>query len=261
MANRLIGLCQWQALVGTYGYSLVPCDFRYEKYFVGTRKHRISRHLLLPTLARTVEHIEIPVDKEGEAEARITEVLESGRRATIGLRDWLPHALRNRPFDEAKARRHFAPVRRFHREAQATCDLARQTATSPAPKTSLLVGVHIRHDDFVNHDGGRWFVGLETVVANMRHFGEIAGETQFLVCSDAHFTPADFPGLRVTMGPGHPVSDLTALALCDYILKPAYSTFAQWSAWWNQTPHLYFQAEPHFALSDFWVPTLEPCLI
>ena len=138
----------------------------------------------------------------------IKEALESGKSVNIGLHNWLPEALRGREIFGQSSTKYFTPTSRYMREAKSTAKTARSEG-------KLLVGVHIRHGDFAHHDGGKWFVTLETVIENMNRFREIAGETSFIVCSDTDFEAKDFPNLDVTFGPGHMVSDMTALSMCD----------------------------------------------
>jgi hypothetical protein len=57
----------------------------------------------------------------------------------------------------------------------------------------------------------------------------------FLVCSDEPRSFGEFPGLTVGFGTDSPVSDIYALAQCDYILGPK-STFSQWASFYGEKP-------------------------
>jgi hypothetical protein len=253
MANRLISLHDFQALAHSYGYITVPCVFGWSSGIVGLRKHIFSRYILLRTLVPRVKKITLhPNMDEVKAEKLIISALESGKPIAIALDDWLPPSLRGRELpNPAKTRRYFSPAKRYIKDAQKVCNAARVPG-------QLLVGVHIRHGDFAEFDGGRWFISLEKVIENMQHMVKISGDVNFVVCSDAEFKAEDFPGLNVSFGPNHPLSDMMALSFCDLILKPAISTFAIWAAWWGNTPCLAMQAKPAFEISDFQVPTLDP---
>jgi hypothetical protein len=253
MANRLISLHDFQALAHRYGYITIPCVFGWSSGVVGLKKHIFSRYVLLRTLVPWVKKVTIPPKMdEAEAETLIVNALESGKPFAIALNDWLPASLRGYELpNPIKTRRYFSPLKKYLRDAKMVCKAAR------VPE-KLLVGVHIRHGDFAEYDGGRWFISLEKVIENMRHMAKISGEVSFVVCSDAQFKAEDFPGLNVSFGPNHPLSDMMALSYCDLILKPAISTFAIWAAWWGQTPCLAMQETPEFGLSDFHIPSLEP---
>ena len=250
LANQLINLSLWFALGEAYNYAIVPCSFGWEMDFVGTRKHLFSRYVLLHSAAKVVRRVNIGYEQERDATSLILDVLERGESATINLEGWLPRALW-RDVPAKKLRRYFMPTRRHLMSARRVCQTARG-GQQP------LFGVHIRHTDFAHHDGGRWFLPLETVVRNMQYVRALRPDARFLVCSDARFNNNDFPGFDVAFGSGGVVSDLTALGLCDFILKPAYSSFALWSAWWGNTPCLAMQKEPKFQMGNFQVPELDP---
>ena len=59
----------------------------------------------------------------------------------------------------------------------------------------------------------------------------------FLVCSDERRNAEEFSGLTVGFGSPSPVSDLFALARCDYILGTK-STFPQWASFYGGKPLL-----------------------
>lgn len=95
----------------------------------------------------------------------------------------------------------------------------------------LVVGVHIRHGDYREHLGGRFYYEVPVYARLMAgvaaaHPGR---RVSFLVCGNGRFTVTDFPGLRVGFGPGHMVQDMHALSLCDLVMGPP-SSFSSWAA-------------------------------
>ncbi|MGH8659345.1 MAG: alpha-1,2-fucosyltransferase [Gammaproteobacteria bacterium] len=108
----------------------------------------------------------------------------------------------------------------------------------------LLIGVHVRHGDFVDHMAGRYFYPVDRyreimAALQARHSSERVG---FLVCSDAALRLTDFPGLPVTLGSGVAIEDLYALAACDRLVGPP-STFTQWASFYGRVP-LYWIRDP-----------------
>lgn len=96
----------------------------------------------------------------------------------------------------------------------------------------VVVGVHIRHGDYRHHLAGKFFYEVSTYANLMRQVQNFLAPQRviFLVCSNAHYQPDDFSGLHVHFGPGHLVSDLHALSLCDYLFGPP-SSFSAWAAY------------------------------
>jgi hypothetical protein len=151
-------------------------------------------------------------------------------------------------------RRVFTPLP-LHQEASRAA-LARARADAP-----VLVGVHIRHGDYRQHLGGRFFFPLEAYAGLMRRMCALLAPraVAFLVCSNTAITPAQFPGLRVHLGPGHLVADLTALSGCDWLLGPP-SSFSAWAAFAGNRPLLVVEdPAAAFTLGDFTIsPSVDP---
>jgi len=107
----------------------------------------------------------------------------------------------------------------------------RARATVTGVEAPVVVGVHIRHGDYRQHLGGRFFWPVATYAGFMRRMVELLSPrpVAFLVCSNAVHKPDDFSGFVADFGPGHLVSDMAALAQCNYILGPP-SSFSSWAA-------------------------------
>jgi len=131
-----------------------------------------------------------------------------------------------------KIRAYFRPIQKF--------ETASRGAIEPLHRAAdVVIGVHIRHGDYRGWKGGKYFFPATRYAAWMR---EIAAQfpgrrVAFLVCSDEPRSVDEFPGLTVGFGTDSPVSDIYALARCDYILGPK-STFSQWASFYGAVPLL-----------------------
>jgi glycosyl transferase family 11 len=131
-----------------------------------------------------------------------------------------------------KIRAYFRPVEMFEAASCAAIEPLRREA-------DIVIGVHIRQGDYRRWKGGRYFFTVERYAAWMR---ELAAQfpdrkVSFFVCSDEPRTAGEFPGLTVGLGTRSPISDLYALARCDYILGTK-STFSQWASFYGEKPLL-----------------------
>jgi len=126
---------------------------------------------------------------------------------------------------------------------------------------AVVVGVHIRHGDYRQHLGGRFFFPFAAYAGLMRRMAALLAPraVSFLVCSNSPVTAAQLPGLDVHPGPGHLVADLAALSGCDWLLGPP-SSFSAWAAFAGNRPLLVVEdPAADFGLHDFTVsPSVDP---
>jgi len=137
-------------------------------------------------------------------------------------------------------KKHGDKIRAYFRP-RAEFETASRNAVEPLRRTAdVVIGVHVRHGDYRGWQGGRFFYPVERYAAWMHELvAQFPGRAvAFLVCSDERRSAAEFPGLSVGFGTPSPVSDLFALALCDYILGPS-STFSQWASFYGNKPLLH----------------------
>jgi hypothetical protein len=132
-----------------------------------------------------------------------------------------------------KIRAYFQPVEQYDHPGREAVARLRQDA-------DIVIGVHIRQGDYRRWYGGKYFYPAARYAAWM---GELAAQfparkVAFLVCSDEPRHAGEFPGLSVGFGTDSPVSDLYALARCDFILGPK-STFSQWASFYGEKPLLH----------------------
>jgi hypothetical protein len=131
-----------------------------------------------------------------------------------------------------KIRAYFRPIEKFEK--------ASRDAIEPLHREAdIVIGVHIRHGDYRGWQGGKYFFPTSRYVAWMHELAaQFPGrKVSFFVCSDEPRSADEFPGLTVMLGTDSPVSDVYALARCDYILGTK-STFSQWASFYGEKPLL-----------------------
>jgi len=131
-----------------------------------------------------------------------------------------------------KIRAYFRPVEKFEQAAREAIEPLRREA-------DVVIGVHIRQGDYRGWFDGKYFFQTARYAAWMH---ELAAQfpdrrVAFFVCSDEPRSLGEFPGLTVGLGTDSPVSDIYALARCDYILGTK-STFSQWASFYGEKPLL-----------------------
>jgi hypothetical protein len=131
----------------------------------------------------------------------------------------------------AELNRHFALIEPYSSNVAQTVKSARGTH-------AVLVGVHIRHTDFKQHRGGKYYFTTEGYAKIMRHIQLLLypATVSFLVVSDVKHTTAQFPLLSCTFGSGVDVEDMYCLGACDYIIGSVGSSFVLWPAFLFQKP-------------------------
>jgi hypothetical protein len=126
--------------------------------------------------------------------------------------------------------RYFTPVESIRKPAEKIVSHARELG-------DLLVGVHIRQDDYRQWKNGIHFYETERYVQWMRELTERNPDNKivFLVCASNALDESLFHDLSVVNGPGSPAGDLHALSLCDKIIGPP-STFSGWASYHGEVP-------------------------
>ena len=132
-----------------------------------------------------------------------------------------------------KIRRYFRPIEEHQRASRGQVEQLRRDA-------DVVVGVHIRHGDYREWRGGKYFFPTSRYAAWMQEMGDQfpGKKVSFLVCSNEPRQPEEFPGLRVGFGTNSSLIDLYALAQCDYIAGPP-STFTKWASFYGHKPLLH----------------------
>lgn len=149
-------------------------------------------------------------------------------------------------------REFFRPARDIEVQARSLLDDLRRGA-------DVVIGVHIRLGDYRRHLGGRFYFKVGQYLDLMQRMQDLFPDrtVTFLVASDQGQDAAWFSRLDVHLSPGDALTDLHALAGCDYILGPP-SSFTLWASFFGEVP-LYPVVEPlrRFDLTSFAVvPTV-----
>lgn len=133
-----------------------------------------------------------------------------------------------------------AEVERHIAQARSGCD--------------ILVGLHVRRGDYANWLGGKFFYGLDAYAAWLKAAGTFWPEKKvsFLVCSNENVDDLlGLPGISASAGPGAPITDLYALAACDFLIGPP-STFTLWASYYGGAPlHMLMEKDQTLHLEAF----------
>jgi hypothetical protein len=142
-------------------------------------------------------------------------------------------AVRGWSFSDHPNLARFRPdILNFHAPAEGIAAAARSAVNRAREVSGMVIGVHIRQEDYQFWKGGIHYYDVEDYARWMRACSEIWSDHSpaFLVCSGNEIDPRPFQGLKIFRGPGFPMGDLHALSLCDRIMGPP-STFSQWASY------------------------------
>jgi hypothetical protein len=289
LANRLLVFAKFAAYAEEHGHRLINFTFHsYSELFEGTRENIYCRYPrpkrrswfdLVPGVAAALRHSRILFHLNRGAcvlnerfpifGSRVATMRELPDRRTLLLDDpeyqekirparvvfaygcWLTNPSLVQKHGE-KLRAYFKPVEKFETASRAAIDSLRREA-------EVVVGVHIRQGDYRVWVGGKFFFPVARYAAWM---AELAAQfpnrkVAFFVCSDEPRSAGEFPGLTVGLGTGSPVSDIYALARCDYIFGTK-STFSQWASFYGEKPLLQISGQDAAAkLENFRVSYLD----
>lgn len=152
------------------------------------------------------------------------------RHRTLLVQDWFFRSSIN-------CEKHGNLIRSFFRPSEHHLARSRALVEPARRRDRLLVGVHLRQDDYATFKGGRFFYSHAQYRRVMEHVqAAFAPErTSFLICSDSPVPAGAFSGLDVLYGNGHELEDLYALAACDRIVGPP-STYNKWASFYGAVP-------------------------
>lgn len=127
-------------------------------------------------------------------------------------------------------------------------------------EADLVVGVHIRHGDYKDFMGGRFYYTLEEYRQFMLRIRQLYSDRRvvFFISSNGSFSLDAFSGLecrRFGKEPSGDILDLYTLSLCDRIVGP-WSTYSRWASFIGEVPLCCIkQADQPFREEDFSVIT------
>ncbi|MGA2052429.1 MAG: hypothetical protein ABSH19_03870 [Opitutales bacterium] len=122
-----------------------------------------------------------------------------------------------------------------------------------------LVGVHIRHGDFREYDGGRFFFTVEEYAATMRAAAAALAprRLRFVVCSDEPQAAESFAGMEVLISRAPHWQDLIKLSLCDRLIG-TMSTFVRTASFLREVPLYTLQRERTKVRAEDFAPIQVP---
>ncbi len=166
-------------------------------------------------------------------------------------------------------RKIFLPIPEFRQSADDKLKMLRA-------RVDLVLGVHIRHGDYRQHESGELFFLAKDYRRWMEEFASHfpGHKVGFAICSDAKQKAEDYMGLEFVFGPGNDeaseygnrrkdpvkrvvVEDNYMLSQCDYILGTV-STFCSWAAYWGNKPLLQVRSKKEHAIPERFAVPLGP---
>ncbi len=263
LGNQLILFAHLIALAEEYGFHVLNPPFRpYRAAFVGSRAGFLTRYpaassrvcatldslSLGPAVFRSINLLARTARRSVPATGPLIGHMTCGghspdfdidlstpenvaaieRAAAFFLFGW---RYRNYPLfkkHEAVIRRYFA----FAKPSRAEAYVAGLRANA-----DIVIGAHVRHGDYADFEGGRYFLAISDYAAAVR---ALASQLQprsvaVAVFSNVPQDPGAFAGLRTAAGPGEVMDDLCAMSLCDYIVAVP-STFSRWASFIGRAP-------------------------
>jgi hypothetical protein len=267
LANRMFVFAKFVALAEEHGHRLMNVSFHsYSEFFEGTRGNIYCRYPrperrswmdMVPGVAAALRKLRILYHLTRYT-CLLNERFPIFGKAAVTLRE-LPgchgtlldepeYQEKIRPakivlvygcwlFTPSLVQKHGKKIRAYFRPVQRFETAARMAIESLRREADLVIGIHVRHGDYRGWKGGKYFFPASRYAAWMH---ELAAQfpdrkVAFFVCSDESRSAGEFPGLTVEFGTDSPVSDVYALARCDYILGPK-STFSQWASFYGEKP-------------------------
>jgi len=131
-------------------------------------------------------------------------------------------------------------------------------------KYSLILGVHIRQNDFKDFYQGKYFVSSEHFLRLVDQFKNLKSEKSVgvLICSDSFqiLKDIEYQNPDYIFPKGSVAGDMYSLSNCDYIIGPKATTMSAWAAFYGNVPILQVDSSTlNFSIKDFRnVKRLEP---
>ena len=181
-------------------------------------------------------------NKEFLQSIRNTKIIATNGYYFVDYVNFLKHA--------DKIRQHFIPLQLHEYNIDRLIQTARQ-------QCDVLIGLHIRRDDYKTFQGGKFYYDTEVFIKLMQQAENIFPENKvrFLICSDESQNKNEFSNFQTTFGTNQIVEDMYSLARCDYIIGPP-STYSRWACFFGNTP-VYHIIDPGADLSIYKFKTYD----
>ena len=152
-----------------------------------------------------------------------------------------------------KHRERICKILDFRSSLKSSMDPILQKARS---KYSLILGVHIRENDFKDFYDGKYFVSAEHYLKLIDQFKKINSEESIgvLICSDSSQILKEIEDQNpdCIFPKGSVAEDMYALSNCDYIIGPKATTMSTWASFFGNVPVLQADSSTqHFSVQDF----------
>lgn len=127
-------------------------------------------------------------------------------------------------------RAYFTPLTEYQLKVNILISTIRKSA-------DIVIGIHIRHGDYQQHQGGRYFYTIPEYVQVMESAQKLFPDKQvtFLICSNVEQDKHLFDKFNYTYGNNHIIEDMYSLAECDYIIGPP-SSYTMWASFYGDRP-------------------------
>ncbi|HZZ71162.1 MAG TPA: hypothetical protein VFE24_02860 [Pirellulales bacterium] len=158
---------------------------------------------------------------------------------------------------EAEMIKHAAAIRELFHPCEPFQSEAAERVRRARLEADVLVGMHLRRGDYRLFAGGKYFYTWEQYRAVFDRVADLfpGRRVAFLACSDEPIPEGAFPPHRVLHEPAPFMSDLAALAGCDYLVGPP-SSFSAWASYYGDKPLLQLNSATHeITLEGFHVAT------
>jgi len=211
-------------------------DFSRARAFFCSALDRLSAPFFLPLwdalgvkvldISRSHDSQDLEFDLTGSA---FQKLLDYGR--PILLKGWKFRAHRSLRTHREK----ILPLFRIGDDLQA---MVSETMKAPHAAADLVIGVHVRRGDYAGFLGGKYFFDWNDYARWLHEAVALWPDRKvaFLICSnEANAEWMNQIGLPVFSGPGAPVTDLYALASCNFLMGPP-STFTLWASYFGGAP-------------------------
>ena len=103
----------------------------------------------------------------------------------------------------------------------------------------VLLGVHIRKNDFKDFYDGQFYHSCEVYrrhIKNFIRFFNDPSDVGIVICTDDLSALDSFLDFRPMTPQGNVAQDIFALSECDYILSTKATTMSAWAAYYNNRP-------------------------
>ncbi len=105
-------------------------------------------------------------------------------------------------------------------------------------RSQILLGVHIRHNDFKDFYSGKYFVPTADFLYGIQRVKELVPDPQqvaVVLCSDDQTVLSDIQANNpdYILPRGNIAQDMYALSQCDYLIGPKATSMSTWAAYYG----------------------------